>query len=335
MKSTIALRARGKKQNLVWSLAAILLLLNSCVKEITLEQQKHSIFPVMNGLFYVGEPSSVFRLSYTSNPFSPSVPYPEGAQVFFYKNGELAGSTQPQAQGYCTIPANFQGTGEVLSVVAVLPEGDTLRANDTIPARSFIVSADFGDAGIMDEYGDIIYKLSVRFKDTPNEKNYYELFVFQWSSLLPSDSSAYSLYNFLYQPNPVLSNEGDQDFEPYTMYFSDDLLEGEGETTFFEQHFISSVNSSRLKPGTPFGVAEPGTYLVFRNISEAHYQFLKSWTRHRYTQKIGQGLANLNDAVLEDYEKVIFAPDPLPMYSNIENGLGVFVGANSQIIKLQ
>lgn len=321
------------KAHYILLIVSLSICLTACVKEITLQNGTDRQLPVMNGIFSVGGYPSVFRLTYTANPLSEQINTPENAQVFFWEDGELVAEASPDADGYYVIPDLFAQTGSVLSAMAVFPEGDTLTATDSIPTRSFVNNnATFGSAGFVDEHGDIVTKLSVRFTDVPNQKDYYELFVFSWSDFPGRDSFSIRVHTFLYQPNTILSNEGDQDFLPWTMYFSDELFDGE--TVNFEQNFIDGVIGSILMPDKPFGLEEDGTYLLFRNVSEAYYQSQKSWTRHRYTQRVGEGIADVNDAILDDFQRVIFAPEPTPMYSNVEGGLGVFTGVNTQIIKL-
>jgi len=305
----------------------------ACVKEISLPNGTDKKKPVMNGIFSIGGYPSVFRLTYTGSPFSEQTDVPENASIFFRQDGELVAEVSSDANGYCPIPDSFPQTGTVLSAMAIFPEGDTLTATDSMPYRSVVNdNATFGSAGFVDEHGDIVNRLSVRFADSPNQENYYELLVFTWYDFPNRDSFPISVHAFLYQPNTIMSNEGDQDFQPWTMYFSDELFDGE--SVNFEQNFISTVIGSILMPAPPFGLEEDGTYLLFRNVSKAYYQSQKSWARHRYTQRVGEGIADVSDAILEDFQRVIFAPEPTPMYSNVEGGLGVFAGVNTQIIKL-
>ncbi len=319
------------KARYILLITSLFICLTACVKELTLQNGTDHQFPVMNGIFSVGGYPSVFRLTYTANPLAEQINTPEEAQVFFWQDGELVAETSPDANGYCTIPDLFAQTGSVLSAMAVFPEGDTLTATDSIPTRSFVNNdATFGSAGFMDEHGDNVSRLSVRFTDPPNQKDYYELFVFSWRSFSLNDTSFIQVRR-LYQPNTILNNEGDQDFQPWTMYFSDELFDGQ--LVQFEQNFTGATRTIPM-PGTPFGLEEDGVYLLFRNVSEAYYESVKSWTRHRYTQRVGEGIADVSDAILEDFQRVIFAPDPTPMYSNVEGGLGVFAGVNTQIIKL-
>ena len=321
------------KEHYILLIVTLLICLTACVKEISLQNGTNRQLPVMNGIFSVGGYPSVFRLTYTANPLSEQINTPEEAQVFFWQDSELVAETSPDADGYCVIPNVFAQTSSVLSAMAIFPEGDTLTATDSIPNRSFVNNdATFGSAGFVDEHGDNVNKFSVRFTDPPNQKDYYELFVFSWNDFSITDSFYVRVRTFPYQPNAILSNEGDQDFQPWTMYFSDELFDGE--LVHFEQSFISGAIRTIPMPGKPFGLEEDGTYLLFRNVSEAYYKSLKSWTRHRYTQRVGEGIADVSDAILDDFQRVIFAPDPTPMYSNVEGGLGVFAGVNTQIIKL-
>lgn len=308
--------------------------LAGCIKEVDLGAQQTPPVPVLNGLFNASPNTNTMRFVMSGTPgadFSqPDVP--EGAHITLLRNGEILWEGPPDDKGYCTLPSFTPNQGDVLSVTAQSDDFDPLFATDTVPAPPSVFEARYVPDVFSDEYGDPLPELSVRFADNPLQADYYELLFFgvNYSSL--NDSSSLVYYSLPYQPNNILKNEGDQDFRPALYFFSDEIFNGQ----VVDFKIISSAGvlpGERVK-GRPWGVTEDGKYVLFRKISHSWYRYRKQWTRHYYTQTIGAGISNINDAILDDFQRLIFAPDPVPMFSNVTNGLGIFAAGNLKIIKL-
>ena len=92
-------------------------------------------------------------------------------------------------------------------------------------------------------------------------------------------------------------------------------------------NFNGSTKNLVLRKGglavlDPWGntYADPYYFLKFKICSYEYYSFRKSWTRHVHNQNSD---LNLNDPLT-----LIFLGDPIKMYTNVSNGLGVFAGYN-------
>jgi hypothetical protein len=306
----------------------------SCIKEIDLGVQTSEPIPVLNGLISSLPSLNVVRFSLTNQPNANSSQpkVPTGSKVTFYRNSEVLWEGIPDSSGYCDIPTFTANPDDIFSAMAESSDFATLLATDTVPKPAAVFHARFIPDAFTDEYGDPLPELSVSFADNPSLTNYYELLFFEINYAPSVDSSVLRYYSLPYQPNNILKNEGDQDFRPALYFFSDELFNG-------QQVDFRVISSAGVLPGEkvkgrPWGVMEDGKYLMFKTVSPAWYKYRKQWTRHYYTQTIGSGIANISDAILDDFQRLVFAPDPIPMFSNVANGLGVFATCNTKIIKL-
>ena len=194
--------------------------------------------------------------------------------------------------------------------------------------------ATFQQDGTLNSYGEQIRLLTVEITDPPGVDNYYELILFYYNPSIPRDvNKSISYYNQIIYPNNILASEGDQEYLPKSMFFSDELFDGQ--IIKFEQHIESNGQAGNLDSRINAGLDDEGLYLQIRSINSAYYSFLKSWTRHRYTQDLGTGFGNFSDITIERLQDVIFAPEPTPLISNVTGGLGVVGAAYTQIVKLQ
>ncbi len=153
-------------------------------------------------------------------------------------------------------------------------------------------------AGV-DKYGDEYAEATISFSDPPNIKNYYEVLIYKLYENKKTDY--WNSDGDVKVIDPVLLNEGDQDYLPTTFFFSDELFDG--------QEYTLRVNS-------PGGIGNSINYTVsLRSISESYYLYRKYYTRHSYNQQF-EG----------DFLDLVFKGEPQPMFSNIVNGYGIFAG---------
>ena len=68
-------------------------------------------------------------------------------------------------------------------------------------------------------------------------------------------------------------------------------------------------------------------YGILRTTSRAYYKYRKSWIRHSNNQQIGNQIEELLFMTL--------IGDPVPMYTNVEGGYGIFAAYNQTYYKLE
>ena len=283
-----------------------LFLLSSCIKEIKIKTDTIEKLPVINCIF---SPDSVFKV-YVCLPIeitSAEPYYVEDANVtitgnnntklqLYYtgKNGIYKSTQKPKINVLYTLEAKVQ-------------DYKTVKASDMIPEPVVIDNVEYYyDYDVLNN--DSISMSRITFTDDYIIENFYDYNVF---FINEDGKKIYSTepHYFKFTPDNVLLAEGDIEFFPNSFFFSDDYFNG--------QTYILSV---------PFGNSD---YKEFRTTSKSYYLFRKFWTRHYYYQNndrnIGNGLSDI------DFLDILNMSDPIEMYTNIENGYGIFAGYSCDV----
>jgi hypothetical protein len=152
--------------------------------------------------------------------------------------------------------------------------------------------------------------LTFSIEDDPETENYYEMLIYTRSK--SGAENYYYSYKvsdyYIFKPDIIIQNEGDWDFKPTTLFFSDNLFSGKTGNFNF----------------TIVGVRSNG-YITLRSISKEYYYYRKYYTRHAYNAQLNSdGIRNL-----------LFTGEPLDMYTNIQGGLGVCAAYSSTVTEIE
>lgn len=182
---------------------------------------------------------------------------------------------------------------------------EVYTSNTTIPSGAEIYNAIITHGQWKNEYGDDLTHYEITLMNDPSEVNYYQMF------LLLGDSNPYiqefgGYYNI---NNPVLVSESLLEYGPEFFLFTD-TSSAHGMIKIELNGFFCLYNG---KPCT--------TQLVVRSVSKEYYEFLRSWIVHSYNQNNGQHVHVIDD--LDPY-RIFFQGQSVDLYSNIDNGVGVF-----------
>lgn len=192
------------------------------------------------------------------------------------------------------------------------PGFDTVHASDSIPepVPTSVVSYRIESGDQVDgEYGTIAiteFIIKLKIQDPPGEQNHYQILAFA-----PDRSGRFGLRISTRDPSIIADNriedsvlEGVEPFVGSEPFFKDALFDGES-----HEVEISSPNYQvEVSP-------ERRIWVQVRHISEAYYKHLRSALLHKTT------------------DDNPFA-EPVRMYSNVENGYGIFAGYSSQTFEL-
>lgn len=191
--------------------------------------------------------------------------------------------------------------GESYSLRVAAPGFATIEATDAIPrpVPTAVVSylthtSDRSESRIK---GDMSIKLEIQ--DPPGETNYYQIRMFAFF-----DSELYEGSFSTQDPSIIADNAADESFTEsfYTApFFKDTLFDG-------QTHAIELSGNYNAPERTSFRVQ-------VLHVSETYYEYLRS--------------AKLHESTLDNP----FA-EPLSVYSNVENGYGIFAGYSSQTFGL-
>lgn len=253
--------------------------------------------------------SFTFRISTTSSLLNNYDTLNENLQLNLYEDDILIYESLTQSNFIKTDLRPLRGKKYSFELESV--NFPSIKASDTIPNLVPIDKAYMVFPAGVDAFGFYLAEACVSFTDPPDEANYYELLI----SSKPGGTNAW--YSDYETNDPVLMNEGDQDYHPTSFFFSDDMFNGESYTLRIKHGVGYSQNGEIIKVFP--------LYTTLRSVSRTYYMYRKYYTRHAYNQQSHNEFLDL-----------IFKGEPQNMFTNIENGYGLFAGyceSNIQMIQ--
>ncbi len=287
--------------------------LSGCIDQISADLPAPPKVLVMNSII---TPDSVFRVqvSRVASTVDSSSRLLSSARVYLVAPGRSPELLRNQDRGLYVSP-NKPASGVPYTLRAEADGYPLASATDTVPAAVPIREAWYSYPTGTDRNQDFLGTIVVRFDDPAPTADFYELIAYQVPRGSLQQSQDFALDA---RGNAALAAEGDADFEPQTLVFSDKLFNGQA----FELRasFMPYAGSyGGTSNGVPIPPAVSGeVYVVLRAVSRAYYQYRKSWTRHFYNQ----GSKGLGGSL----NQLLFLGDPTRMYSNVSMGYGVVVG---------
>ena len=264
----------------------------SCSTEVEIEWKEESQKYVVNCLLMPDEPIKLYAFK-TSPILDDTVFFADGLNVEIYKNETLAWSGSGIGKGEYPIPV-YAEAGAKLGIVLKDKNGVSLSAGDTIPSFARILSATYLFPIYEDIYGSKFGKVSLSFQDEAKVKNFYEIVILNEDS---SINQSFNITSFVI----TLDNESDPN-SPGTILFADEIFDGQ---QLDLNIFVNSYDAP---------------IIVLKNVSRNYYEYRKSLETHFFNQNVDR--ENI-------YE--LFKGDPVELYSNVTNGLGIFAGYTQDI----
>ncbi len=286
------------------------LLLFSCIKEVDYDIPPMKQQVVVNGLFC---PDSTFKIHISlSSSTSVSPNFVENATVEIFKDNVSIGLLYHTLNGWYETGVKPM-VGKSYKLKVSVPNFDAVEAISSVPILPSILSSTYyTTSNVLDnsESGGISSKFptdtKIIFKDDPNQLNYYEI------------GENRFMYEQTRETDLSILSDSELDFNPRTYFFSDLLFNGSVKNLILRKGGYAEIS--------PWGTfyAQPFYDLKFKICSHEYYSFRKSWTKHVFNQN---SELNLNDPLT-----LVFLGDPIEMYTNVKNGLGVFAGYNQTIL---
>ncbi|HKM92711.1 MAG TPA: DUF4249 domain-containing protein [Prolixibacteraceae bacterium] len=281
-----------------------LLVITSCEKVIEIDLSEFDPEPVVNCLFC---PNNYFNVKVSfsqiltdtsiSNPVSNAMVSIQALKGGFTKNLPYQGN------GDYSDSLFFPVQNETYRLEVKIDGYKALTAIDSLPIAPCVLGAELIKTNRFDpEDQDFKYhNIRVKLKDSLLYKNFYELRVYETRS-----ENSYASVG-LKSDESFIINEGDQEFSENRILFSDELIEGQTINFTFNPKCLISNDS----------LWNIDFYVVA--ISEDFYKFRKTSIRHW----AGYAKQDLFESI-----------EPVPMFTNIQNGYGVFAGYNYHKIRL-
>lgn len=287
----------------------------SCQKELEIKLPDFDPKPVVNCLFST-DTNFVINLSHSIS-LNDSVKVDiENAKCYLFSDEILIDSLSYISDGF--YKSNIKPEqGKYYKLKVISTNFDEVSSISYIPVTPQILNIEQQDFAVPPPVysSDItenvpLNKLSITFLDDANVENYYELKILikrYWADIQENQIQRCPR---LFSYDEVIRNEDILDYEPNLFVFSDSLFNGQTKTIDFlykQDGITMGCNSDDCV----YFYGQYRIYYKFRAISKEMYDYRKSLIKHVYNQPT------------TGFE--VFG-DPVPMYSNIKNGLGVFAG---------
>ncbi|MBN2663304.1 MAG: DUF4249 domain-containing protein [Bacteroidales bacterium] len=179
---------------------------------------------------------------------------------------------------------------------------ETVIANTIIPKTSSIISLDTIHTAIFDPndgLGVYYTKGILSVIDDPQIQNFYLTKL----SLVYPDGTIYNPITTYRSDEPIFTDDGLLNYKPSFLLFNDNTFNGRNNNLIFEYDFSLSFDDTLLLITTT------------KLITEDYYKYIKS----TIIQTNNQG----------SLDNPFVIGEPIQVYSNIENGYGIFAGYNT------
>lgn len=274
-------------------IVVLFFMLCSCTKDIDINYQVKDPRLILDCTFLENAPikvylsTNVFILDTASRRIN-------NATILLYENEQLIDTLLQKGNGLYQSNV-MPKAGKSYYITASANGYKSVSARDSLPNAGFSVSNIQFNVGVTTLDGIRFDMLSLDINDTDPDINYYELAILK---KITSYNDVPSYIDVFFISNPTVSMRN-WDF-PYsqTILFTDKLFNN-GETHF--DVFLHSRGGA--------------VTVKLRKVSSQYYDFKKLLYLHR-------------DSQLSKRETIeeLFKGEPIEMFSNIENGYGVFAG---------
>ncbi len=265
----------------------------SCSKIVTVKISEQVPKPVLSCLF---TNNSVFKvdLSLSSSIYDEPTLLENGEVLRLFSNDVLLDSLHWNGQHYVS---EIMPQTNVDYKIEWEKEEAKITSYGHLPEKVFVESATLKDSVGFDESGTAYSECTLVLNDDPQHENFYEILLMR--HYIRNGENIISNYT-IFSSDPVIKSEGLIDYEPMSILFSDEMINGQSHRFAINYYpsFRPDDNQYQL-------------ILHLRSVSEAYYNYAKSLTIHKFYQvsSIWNGMGS-----------------PVPMSSNIEGGYGVFAG---------
>jgi hypothetical protein len=225
------------------------------------------------------------------------------ATVEVWSNNTRIASLPHVGNGFYKAANQYPQAGQTYEIRVAAPGSALATARDTAPFPTVLQRVDQKLITEADFFYE--YECTLHFTDPPGIKNYYHLAILcaeEWEG-----ETHY--YPYFFASNDLLLNEGEvnldpeQNFSDYEAFFDDVVFADRSyELTISFQDY--TYNQTRE------------IYMILSTVSEAYYKYHQS--------SITQRTRGDNPF-----------SEPVMVYNNIENGLGIFAGSSRSVYKIK
>jgi hypothetical protein len=291
---------------------------SSCTKTIDFDDEGYANQIVINSTIstnsyftaYTSKSTSILTNNHSSSPVEGSMD--------LYEDGNLIRQFPTQLGGFSATNI-IPKAGKNYRMV-ITSEGKKLEAETILPNKVDVVSVDTASVESANNLRNILIKMKIK---DPEGDDYYRI-VYMWETIsYIQDSKGARKYYRSYNQSGIASD--DPVFKSVYNNFGDEIIDGPGNDyhIFPDTYFNGKEYSVRFRTtpgyfGNTYSYGSYGTRIYERNeihiqkLSKDFYNYLKYLKLYRF------------------YHDNPFA-EPVPIYSNIKNGIGIFAGYNDEV----
>jgi hypothetical protein len=291
-----------KLKKLILPLICTLFILAGCYEKVDWEPPPFDTKPVMNSVLVAGKPVRV-HVSLTVPYGANEAVIVEDAEVKLFVDGVFAETLAYQDKGYYQSQIVAEAGKEYICEVH-LDNFPVMRGSVTLPKPNQILGVEHINIAGVDEEGHTYPAVKITFKNDPETFTFHEVIIATLRTF--RGISSWNRAAILDNIDPVLLNEG----LPITV-FSNEII-GKDSYTMNINYTTGSYFS---RDGGPTVTSLYPFKVEFRTLSHCYYRYSKQLFLYEYNN-----------------EEPFFSGGvltPFTLYSNIENGYGIFAGYSS------
>jgi hypothetical protein len=309
---------------LYFSLLILAFVFNSCIKTIEFDDKTLANRLVFNAQI---TPSDLFTgtvrksTSILSNASNPNV---ANGSVKLFENGNLQSEFTFQ-NGYFAKPQLSFKEGKTYRV-EISADNQTISAETTIPEPAPVLQID--TISSRTTTGESTMQLTITFRDKLETKDYYRIVAHEDQTYQVTDQNGNK--REYVSPVDLQIIQDDAVFKSVYTNFSNDVVDLNPENSyniFPDDYFEGKEYKLKFKTKSYPGGGGYGYNPIYGSGNQYGYPELISGKTTVYFQKISKDLYNyLKYLKLYDTYKDNPIAEPVPVYSNIKNGAGIFAG---------
>ncbi len=227
----------------------------------------------------------------------------ENATVEVWQGNSKVADLDYAADGFYRAANVRPRSGLTYELRVSAPDFPMVTASDAIPPRISIASVELDTLQGSSELGETKLNFQVTVRDPGNARNYYLIQVYEqqeWGSFSQIFSST---------DQAILESSANDDLETGEHYFEAAIFDDE---LFNGTDYPLDISLSLFQHNPE----SDGVYIVLRSISEAYYRYWRT-------------------ADLQSYFGENPFVEPILIYNNIENGIGIFAGFDSDTVRVE
>ena len=287
-----------------------LLNLFGCTREVSIDIPETGILPVVNSIIQTDSIVSL-TINQTQTIFQNNPTSITDAVVTLFENEiekEILTLSDNTFNSVSVIDSDKE-----YKIKVEIQNFKTVVATEKMVGFPEIASASYKDGVYIGDEGDLFSQAEIEIINT-NLKDYFELNMFikvlnnEGDNSNGDDVFEINSTDLFFDPvlnDVVIKNEGLLGYFPNTLLFSDELMtEGIYTLRINYRPFIQNFYDSNIDEETVL-------IMKLRKVSQNYYNYKKTLTQHLESQS-----SDIWDGVGQ----------PLPVFTNIENGYGIFAG---------